>query len=165
MLVTGLCSIIMQGTVTQISVGLGCLVVYMVLYSYKQVYRTSSDTLNMIVGQCVSFFVLFLGMLSRMQVPNDDGYEGNGFTLAIIVVGTVPLWLILYTLYNSAGDIKAIAILAKEKADKKKLEKKKRKEAAAKGEGDSDDESSDEEEEANKIAPKGNKGNKVHIEA
>ena len=146
----------MQGTVTQISIGLGALVLYMVLYSYFQVYRRSSDSLNMIVGQVVSFFVLFLGMLSRMHVPDEDGYAGNSFTLAIILVGSIPIWFVLYTLFVSFSDIKAMIVARKAKY------------SSGDDSDDSDDEFSDDEvvevkEVVKKQAKKGD-GGKVLVE-
>ena len=69
------------------------------IYAYIQPFRSPADNFNMLVGQVVTFLILFCGLMTTFEVPDVEGY-GDTFIIIIICLALSPLLLCIYTIID-----------------------------------------------------------------
>jgi len=85
-----------QGKATQICISLSILAAYQTMYSYVQPFRTPDDNFNMLIGQVVTFAILFCGLMTATDIPALDSYPDDLFVVIIICLALIPAFLLLY---------------------------------------------------------------------
>jgi len=85
-----------QGKATQICISLCILAAYQTMYSYVQPFRTPDDNFNMLIGQVVTFAIMFCGLMTATDIPSLDSYPDDLFVVIIICLALIPAFLLFY---------------------------------------------------------------------
>ena len=126
-ILAGFLTLAYNGKITQACIGCGVIVMFTLSYSYVQPYRDQRDNLNMLVGQTVSFAVLFCGLMQMMDLPEIDGYNKSSFNGIMIGICFIPVAMCIKTVWDETvmmrKNQKLLLELMRQKLAKEKAQK------------------------------------------